>query len=152
MMPNLPVPHRKQLDIGYCLPACLEMVLAYLGIERNQADLASQLDLIPGVGVPSSRVQRLVSHRLAVTHTEGEPSHLLAALGQGHPIILNVMTRQLPYWSEDTYHALVFTGIEGNLATVNDPAFGQPIMVSFAELVLAWDDAANLYTVLTRKG
>ena len=96
-MPNLPVPHRKQFDIGYCFPACLEMVLAYLGIERTQFDLAAQLDLIPGVGVPTSRVQRLASHGLVVIHAEGEPAHLLRMFEQGHPIILNVMTKQLPY-------------------------------------------------------
>lgn len=33
---SLPVPHRLQKQDGYCLPACVEMVLAYLGISASQ--------------------------------------------------------------------------------------------------------------------
>ncbi|MBE7469862.1 MAG: hypothetical protein DPW09_20670 [Anaerolineae bacterium] len=42
MSNSLPIPHRPQLADGYCLPACVQMVLAYWGIERDQAELAVQ--------------------------------------------------------------------------------------------------------------
>ena len=36
----LDVPHFEQSGEGYCLPACARMVLAYLGMERTEAEIA----------------------------------------------------------------------------------------------------------------
>ncbi|MCB0174576.1 MAG: C39 family peptidase [Anaerolineae bacterium] len=38
----LSVPHRPQLADGYCLPACVQMVLSHLGIERDQTKLGKE--------------------------------------------------------------------------------------------------------------
>ena len=50
-MPTLPysVPHRMQEQYGFCLPACVEMVLAYYGINRSQRSLAVELGVIEDV-------------------------------------------------------------------------------------------------------
>src|SRR5262245_49114014 len=109
-MPNLTVPHRRQLDFGYCLPACIEMVLAYYGISRSQAEIATQLGLVKGVGAPASRVMRLASRSLRVAHHKGDWPDLVAALESGVPPIVGVRTNQLPYWSEDTFHVVLLTG------------------------------------------
>ncbi len=80
---RLKVPHHRQIDDGYCLPACVQMVLqvpegggvdelyclpacvqmvlAYWGIERDQSSLAKQLGVIEGAGTPGSRLFLLVS-------------------------------------------------------------------------------------------
>ena len=34
-MLELSVPHIQQIEDGYCLPACVEMVLAFYGIQRS---------------------------------------------------------------------------------------------------------------------
>ena len=49
-MPKLFVPHVRQIEDGYCLPACVEMVLVFYGIHRPQAQIAKQLDIIEGAG------------------------------------------------------------------------------------------------------
>ncbi len=51
MMAILPVPHYQQSKEGYCLPACARMVLAYLAIERTEAEI-SQLLGTRGIGTP----------------------------------------------------------------------------------------------------
>ena len=43
------LPHSNQEEDGYCLTACTQMVLAYLGISRSQHELARQLGVISTV-------------------------------------------------------------------------------------------------------
>ena len=75
-MPKLHVPHHEQLGIGYCLPACVEMVLAHFGIESNQNDLARTLGMIKDVGVPAPNVVRLTSRQLSVRREIGTVENL----------------------------------------------------------------------------
>lgn len=153
-MPGLAVPHRKQADFGYCLPACAEMVLTFFGVARSQVELAQQLGMIPGVGVPASRVARLASAEIAVERKIGSEAELLEALSNGIPPILEVMTGDLPYWTEDTSHVLLVAAVETEagerIAVVNDPAFDAPKRVQFENLLLAWDEKDN-YVTLMRK-
>jgi hypothetical protein len=48
----LDVPYHPQVDDGYCLPACVQMVLAYLGLPSTQEHLAREAVpcLRPGSG------------------------------------------------------------------------------------------------------
>lgn len=151
-MPNLLVPHRMQMAIGYCLPACIEMLLAYYGIERTQSDLMSRLTQIGDVGVVASSVLRLASRGLAVQRRRGDLPDLLELLDRRIPAILEVKTGNLPYWSEDTDHALVFSGAEGHdmrdTAIVNDPAFPNAMPVHLGDVLLAWDEHDNYFITL----
>lgn len=147
----LPVPHRSQLADGYCLPACVQMVLAYWGIERDQADLAKQLQLIAGAGTPGNRVRLLASDTLDVFYDEGQLADLQSALTRGVPPIVLVHTGQLPYWEHATAHAVVVLGMDETSVTVNDPGKAQAaIQVSLGDFELAWDEMANLYALLSK--
>ncbi len=68
MATSLPVPHRRQQSEAGCLPACVEMVLAYLGEARSQEVLFRQLGTNPDIGTPASRVLRLQSRSLTVSY------------------------------------------------------------------------------------
>lgn len=92
----LPVPYRRQLDEGYCLPACAQMVLAYWNLEREQARLAQELKTIPGVGTPISNILRLASRKLEVTFGSGTLTNLRLAVAQRLPPIVTVKTGMLP--------------------------------------------------------
>ncbi len=145
----LQVPHRLQLADGYCLPACVQMVLAYWGIEVDQTRLARQLGLIRGAGVPASRLHRLSSRRLAVSYQSGSLAGLSLAIHQGIPPIALVYTGELPYWHYAAAHAVVVVGIEQGVVTLNDP--GQQrgaIEVAAGDFLLAWDEMANLYALI----
>lgn len=152
MSNSLPVPHRLQLADGYCLPACAQMVLAYMDLEQEQATLAKQLGMIPGAGTPGNRILSLVSNSLDVFYGQGKLTDLQAALAQGIAPIVLVYTSELPYWEQPTAHAVVLIGIDEDRAIINDPAMSQaPIRVSLGDFELAWDEMGNLYALLTRK-
>jgi ABC-type bacteriocin/lantibiotic exporter with double-glycine peptidase domain len=152
MSNTLPVPHRQQLADGYCLPACIQMVLAYWGIEQDQSDLARQLQMVAKAGTPGSHVHLLASATLEVTYRSGELADLRAALDQGVPPIMLVYTGELPYWDQATAHAVVLVGIEGGSAVLNDPGMRQAAaQVPLDDLLLAWDEMANLFALLRPK-
>ena len=147
----LEVPHHRQQGTGYCLPACLQMVLDYVGVKRDQAQLARELGVTPKVGVAVSRVTRLAIPKVSMRYQQGEINDLVAALKHGIPPILNVATGQLPYWGEDCAHAVVLVGLSDDqrIAYLNDPAFDTPnIACEASALWLAWDDAFNYYTMM----
>jgi len=121
------------------------MVLAFYGVERSQEDIAAQMNIRPGLGAPASNIQRLQSRRLRVTYTQGEWQDLIDALAAGVPPILAVHTDQLPYWHELAQHAVVLAGLDGETATVYDPAFSTPQQVSAGDLLLAWDAMGNSF-------
>jgi ABC-type bacteriocin/lantibiotic exporter with double-glycine peptidase domain len=142
----LPVPHRRQIADGYCLPACVQMVFAYLGIELSQEKIARKLKTVPRAGTPGFHLQRLASSALEVIYRSGDVNDLRLALNQGLPPIVLVATGQLPYWGEATAHAVVVIGIEGSSIIVNDPAMSEPaIQVSVGDFELAWDELVNRY-------
>jgi len=148
----LSVPHRRQLADGYCLPACVQMVLAYWGLERDQLALAEQLQMIEKAGTSGSRVCLLASEILEVAYRSGELVDLKVALDRGVPPIMLVYTGELPYWDRAMAHAVVLLGIGGNWAVLNDPGIQQAaVRVSLDELQLAWDEMANLYALLRRR-
>jgi hypothetical protein len=132
------------------------MLLASLGIQQSQTDIARVLNTKAGVGTPIPNITRLTSRirslrELNVSFYEtGEPHDLENALRAGTPPILRILTGQLPYWSENTSHVLILTGLDNDIATVNDPGFDQPQQVSFGDLCLAWDDGGNTYVTITR--
>jgi hypothetical protein len=127
------------------------MVLAYWGIERDQSDLARQLQMIARAGTPGSRIYLLASATLEVTYRSGDWVDLRAALGQGIPPIKLVYTGELPYWKQAMAHAVVLLGIKGDLAVLNDPGVRQAAMhVSLGDLQLAWDEMTDLYALLKR--
>ena len=54
MAGRLSLTHFRQEDeSGGCLPACVQMVLAHLGVFRSQIDLARLMGTQRGVGTPA---------------------------------------------------------------------------------------------------
>ncbi len=148
----LPIPHQSQLADGYCLPACVQMVLSYWGIEREQADLAKQLQMVPGAGTPGNRVRLLASDTLEVFYGHGELADLQTALNRGAAPIVLVYTGELPYWDLATAHTVVLLGIDEGVAVINDPGMTQvKLRVSLGDFELAWYEMANLYALLTKR-
>lgn len=150
---RLKVPHRKQIDTGYCLPACVQMVLAYWGIQRDQDSLAKQLGMIEGAGTPGSRLFLLVSSSLDVQYrTRGNINDLEEALRGSVPPIALVWTGQLSYWDSNVPHAVVLIGTERGNFVVHDPAKSEEgILVSIPEFNLAWDEMDNIYALLKKR-
>ena len=88
------------------------MVLAYRGIERQQAVIAKQLGFIPGAGVPGNRIRTLTSKRLTVFYGAGDLIDIRTNLDQEAPPIVLVHTGESPYWKQSTAHAVVLLGMD----------------------------------------
>lgn len=83
MAQPLPVPFYKQQAVGYCMPACAQMVLAYQDISYSQDELAKVLNLKPGLGTPTRNIQRLASPEIKAVYEEGTLEQVQTWLGMG---------------------------------------------------------------------
>lgn len=148
---RLNVPHHLQLGDGYCLAACAQMVLAHQGMLVDQTQLAYQLGITPGIGAAAFNILRLSSSSLRVEYRSADLEDLQVALLRGIAPILAVATAELPYWNAPSSHALVLTGIDGQTAYVNDPAFANPeLKLALAELLLAWEERDTKIALISR--
>ena len=149
-MPSIEVSHRKQIELGYCLPACVEMVLALYGMNRTQQDIAHVIGTNTILGTRAPNILRLQSKGMAVSRQVGDKALLIDSIARGIPPIIEVDTGSLPYWDEACPHAILITAIEGDNAIVHDPAFDEPMTMRFDDLMLAWIEKDN-YTILIER-
>ena len=149
---TLPLPHKPQQGDGYCLPACVQMVLANLGITRTQEALAKILGLNPPFGTRHSNIKKLASARLKVTYAAGDLTDIRRWLEQETPVIVFVQAGDLPHWARYQFqHAVVVVGIEGQTIYLLDPALDSgPTAVDEAAFMLAWSWLDYTYATLTR--
>lgn len=148
----LDVPFHTQLDDGYCLPACVQMVLDYLGLSVTQGRLARQIELREPLGAPASNVTRLRSDELDVVFASGTLDDLRSHLARGDPPIAFVQAHELPHWRGCiSQHAVVVVGIADQTTHILDPA-GEagPTPVLTGDFVLAWIEMDALYAIIRR--
>ncbi len=148
----LRLPHFEQSAPGYCLPACVRMVLAYWGLERSEAQIRQLLGTRE-FGTPAFAVQRVAVLGLVVTYRAWSVPQLLATLDAGQPLILFVRTGFLDHWQEDVAHAVVVVGAEEDICFwLHDPAFpSAPMMVSWNGVLAAWAEFGYRGAVISRR-
>lgn len=150
----LNVLHYPQKADGYCLAACVQMVLAYQGLERPQDDLAHELRLKPLVGVSASNLARLRSPLLEIQYGKGGTlEDIETYLAAATPVIALVQAGEMPHWrGHRSQHAIVIVGDDAENVYILDPAAdAKAIGISKAEFLLAWDEMDNRYAVITRR-
>ena len=147
----LKVEHRLQETDAGCLPACVQMVAQYLGVNFTQAELAALFESLPE-GVPASRITRLQRRGFKVVYAaDGELASLRQSIEQKLPPIVFLQTDTLPYWKIETAHTVVLLGLTDDEAYLNDPAFSEsPQICSLAAFQTAWQEFENRYAVISR--
>ena len=135
----LPVPHFEQAKDGTCLPACVQMVLAYWGNELTEQELISILDT-QSFGTPISNVKRLEKQGYQISVASLTVSQLKDHLLTQKPLICRVWTVMLDYWSDEvTSHVVVVVGFDENQVYLNDPAIEiSPQTISWDGFLAAW--------------
>jgi hypothetical protein len=118
------------------------MALAFCGISRSQAEIAAQIGHIEGAGTSSRNIVRLAAFGVEVQwkkeHAMGD---LQQAIANAETPVAFLRTGELPYWEQDTPHAVVIVGIDRGTIYLNDPAFeNAPIPVLVGDYELAWDE------------
>lgn len=145
------LPYSHQIEEGYCLPACAQMALAYLGVSRSQHELAHLLGVQRYVGAPTSNLLRLRSSTIDVFFgIEGEVETIRQWLAHRLPVIVFVQTNQLTYWGGETaQHAVLVVGLVDRLVYVFDPAQSEVVIaVPVEEFWLAWDEMGLMFGVI----
>ena len=145
------LPYSRQVEEGYCLPACTQMALAYLGVHRSQHELARQLGVQRYVGAPASHLLRLRSPEIDVFFgVEAEIDRIHRWLTRGSPVIAFVQTSQLAHWGGETaQHAVIIVGITDRSVYLLDPAQSEGIItVPVEEFWLAWDEMGLMFGVI----
>lgn len=151
MAPILPLSHSRQSYLGYCLPACAEMVLNYLGISQAQEVLAKKMKTTINVGTPRSNIKKLASRLISVIYIEGTLADIRYWLDREFPVIVFVQAKELPVWGgQDFKHAVVVVGMTDKTIYLMDPALESgPTPTPIADFQLAWDEMDNYYATLT---
>jgi len=145
----LPVPHYKQSAGGQCLPACARMVLAYLGRELEEAQIARVVHS-RSFGTPAPNIRYLESLGVSVTFGQLSLSRLRTYMRRGIPCILFVQVGELPYSQSEGFHAVVAVGLEKQTIYINDPAFDvAPQSVPLDHFMLAWSEFEYEFAVIT---
>ena len=151
---QIQIPHYQQIRDGYCLPACVQMILAALGIKRSQQDLGEVMGTDPESGTPGSRVLLLKSSSLDVDYREAEWSFLVSCLARHVPVITLVNTKYLSYWKKATFHAVVIVGIDQaeEAVWIHDPDLRSgPTLLSRNEFEVAWVEMSSLSAIIEQR-
>ena len=144
----LPVLHREQTQDADCLPACVAMVLEYLGRPLAYDDLLRLLGTTP-YGTVTRNVLRLTGVGFSVVYREGTLVELRAWLDRRCPVIVLVKTGELPHWSYNTLHSLVVVGYDETHVYANDPHFSRaPQPIPIGDFDLAWLEMGNRCVVI----
>lgn len=139
-MPNawLPVPHFEQSRDGYCLPACVRMVLAYYGRYVMEQQLVTILGT-HSFGGPISHVSKLQQWGYHITYQPLTVAALKSYVNGRVPVIAWVWTGMLTYANNETSHVVVVTGYDDAHVFLHDPAMLEaPQMVVWDSFLAAW--------------
>lgn len=141
------VPHfRQELDYS-CLPACVRMVLAYYGDQRQEPELRRLLKTRVTGTSPANVMLRLPDIGYEAVVVEASRSVLRTRIAAGEPCIAHVWTSSLPHWGEGVLHAVVVTEISEELVWINDPVLDSgPTAIPQDAFFKAW--AATGHTLV----
>jgi ABC-type bacteriocin/lantibiotic exporter with double-glycine peptidase domain len=147
---STPVPHYKQSNPGACLPACVRMVLAALGDEYTEAQIAAALGSYE-FGTPASRVTRLTELGYRVQYRPSSLEELDTHLKRHILPIVFVRADLLPWADFGGFHALVLVQITATDVTLFDPALEEgPTSLSTDGFLMAWEEFDCLAAVITK--
>lgn len=137
-MPSLAVSHRRQHQQADCLAACAAMVLDYHDLQIAYEHLMRLLG-IRYFGAAFSNLRNLEALGVSVAITREDMDGLISHLESGSPVIVALNTDALPYWEDDTAHAVVVIGMEQDHVLLSDPAFEEaPQVVPLDAFLIGW--------------
>lgn len=129
------------------------MVLDYYQVSMQYRQLQRLLKTTAD-GTPFNNLTLLAvrGFSVVVKNEFDQPMALLEAyLRRSVPVILSVNTAYLPYWAEETDHAVVAAGIDATSVALFDPWFPDaPKVVARVHVESAWLESTFLYGVITR--
>ena len=134
----LNVTHLKQSKQYTCVPACVRVVLDYLGFDLDEEQLSEILSTTPR-GTTASNIARIQDIGVDVVLRSASLFDLRNLLKEKVPHIVFLWTGNLEYWNIACWHAVVVVGIEEDVIYINDPFFSDaPKKVVLDSFLEAW--------------
>jgi hypothetical protein len=147
---STPVRHYKQSSPGACLPACARMVLAAMGDERTEGQLATVLCSYE-FGTPASRVMHLSELGYQVRFGPSSLEKLQAHLDRGLFPIVFVRADLLPWADFGGFHAMVLIEITPTDVALLDSALDTgPTRLAEDGFLLAWEEFDCLAAIISK--
>jgi ABC-type bacteriocin/lantibiotic exporter with double-glycine peptidase domain len=147
----LPVNHIRQLKNGECVAACAAMILTYIGIKVNYFQLLKLLR-VTEIGTAFYHIRELEKVGVIVVYKQGTLGEVHDHLSNNRPCIAAVKTKELPYFVEDSDHAVVIVGLDEQFVYLNDPAMpNAPQQVSHGNFLLAWIERDEMYATIIKR-
>lgn len=147
---RLDVPAYRQEQEATCIPAAIRMILAYLGDERPEAEIARVCGTTPAGTIFAQAVRGIESLGYAAFAFEGASLDLLIELvNRGLPVITPIQAAILPH-ALSGIHAVVVYGFEGDALLCIDPHLGSPIRVPLLTFLLGWRALRSRVLIIRR--
>ncbi len=147
---STPARHYRQSSPAACLPACVRMVLAAMGDERTEEQLAAVMGSYE-FGTPASRVTRLTDLGYKVQFSPSSLGELQTCLVQGQFPIVFVRADMLSWADFGGFHALVLVEVTPTDVSLLDPALEDgPTRLSTDGFLLAWEEFDRLAAIISR--
>ncbi len=136
---RISVPHFQQETAYTCLPACVRMVLAYLGDEQPERKLAIAFQTTPGWGTLPEHVEAaLTTWGYQVRWFENATLERLEQLqANTFPMIAFLRAVDLPHGTGGL-HAVVIVDIDEHCVTCLDPVLDHDLKLDLAEFLRIW--------------
>ncbi len=135
---RLDVPAYRQEQEATCIPAAIRMVLAYLGDERPEAEIARVCGTTAAGTIFADAVRGIESLGYAAFAFEGASLDLLIeVVHRGLPVITPIQAAILPH-AAGGVHAIVIYGFEGDALLCIDPHLGSSVRVPVPLFLIGW--------------
>ncbi|MFZ4660356.1 MAG: C39 family peptidase [Caldilineaceae bacterium] len=141
---RLNVPHFKQEASYTCLPACIRMVLAFLGKSYTEHELAKAFQTIPWVGTLPENVTPVLEEWGYIVRwfENGTVDHITRIVAQRLPVIAFVRAADLPH-GVGGFHAVVIVKIDSRSVILLDPTLDTEWRLSTKEFSRIWTKFGN---------
>lgn len=136
---RIPVPHFLQETDYTCLPACVRMVLAFLGDDQPERKLALAFQTVPDWGtLPGNVETALTTWGYRVRWFENVMLERLEQLhANNFPVIAFLRAVDLPHGTGGL-HAVVIVDIDEQSVSCLDPTLDHDLKLDLAEFLRIW--------------
>ncbi len=136
---RIPVPHFQQETPYTCLPACIRMVLAFLGDDQSEQKLVLAFQTAPGWGTLPEHIETtLTTWGYGVRWFEGATLERLEQLhANNFPVIAFLRAVDLPHGTGGL-HAVVIVDSDEQTITCLDPVLDHDLKLDLAEFLRIW--------------
>ena len=143
--------HYKQERTYSCVPACVRMILEYLG-ETTTEEFLRRFLKTKYYGTNLLNIRYLSDIGFRTTIIDSSIEELKKLIKEQKLPIVRLVTRDLDFYDFDGYHAVIIVGINQKSGIVNDPYFETEVIeIPIHDFIFAWAECDYLTIIIESK-